>query len=133
MPSPRRSRRLRAARAGAGGSFCLSPQPEDLVKVYGQIGTVLRALYVITFDTSLPAEGTTQRIRVEFSKDSDSGFAEASARYPAPVPVIKFSGLDPNTPLQQPTVVTPNIVADDKILGYEYAVDGKQALTATGD
>ncbi|MEP7284428.1 MAG: VWA domain-containing protein [Chloroflexota bacterium] len=120
---------LSAVAKNTGGAYYRSPKPEDLAKVYTGIGTLLRSLYVLTFDTSSPADGSTHQIRVE----AKGGSAQFSARYPAPIPVIKFGDFDSTTPMQKPTTVTPQIAADNKITGYDYQIDGKSVAKADGD
>ncbi len=123
---------LQEASQRTGGSFYMSPKPEDLAKVYTNIATYLRSMYVIVIDTSLPADGTNHTIRVDFRKDNDSGSTQFNARYPAPIPVIHFSGLDPNTPIDKPVTVTPSVVADNNLVSYEYQIDGQSQGTGEG-
>jgi VWFA-related protein len=124
---------LEEAASKTGGAFYLSPSPEDLEAVYSHIATVLRSMYVLTFSTALPADGSTHRIRVEYRKGSDTGSSESNARYPAPIPVVKLSGIDPNTPLDKPATVTPSVVADNKLTRYEYQVDGQAVNGGDGE
>jgi VWFA-related protein len=124
---------LEEAATKTGGAFYLSPKPEDLEGVYGSIATVLRSMYVLTFNTALPADGGTHRIRVEYRKGSDTGSSESNARYPAPIPVVKLSGIDPNTPLDKPATVTPSVVADNKLTRYEYQIDGQTVESGDGE
>src|SRR5260221_3392010 len=122
---------LKAVAQNTGGQFYRSPKPEDLSAVYASIGKLLRSLYVLTIQTALPADGTTHKIKVVLNSNA-TAFAERTARYPAPIPVITFSGLDPSTPIAKPTVVTAHITADNTLVGFEYKVDGVSALSGDG-
>jgi VWFA-related protein len=124
---------LKAVADNTGGAFYQSPRPEDLGKVYAQIGTLLRSLYVLTVDTALPADGSTHRIRVDFQADGATGSAQDNARYPAPIPVVRLSGIDPTVPLDKTATVKPEVVADNKLTGYEYQIDGKAAASGDGE
>jgi VWFA-related protein len=124
---------LRAVTDNTGGAFYESPSAADLGKVYGQIGTVLRSLYVLSIDTGLPADGGTHRIRVEFHAEGATGSAQDNARYPAPIPVVRLSGIDPTVPLDKTATVEPEVVADNKLTGYEYQIDGKTAASGDGE
>src|SRR5450432_958242 len=123
---------LTAAAQTTGGEFYRSPKPEDLSAVYTSVGKLLRSLYVLTIQTTLPADGTTHRIRVVLNS-SPAAVAERAARYPAPIPVISFSGLDPAVPIAQATVVTPHITADNTLTNFEYKMDGVSVLTGAGN
>ncbi len=122
---------LKEVASKTGGNYYESPSPDDLTKVYKQIGTLLRSLYVLTFDTTLPANGDTHRIKVDVKVGDQTISAESSARYPAPIPVVRLTGVDPNTPLDKPATVRASVVADNKLAGFEYQIDGKSA--AKGD
>ncbi len=124
---------LKAVTDNTGGAFYQSPSAADLAKVYGQIGTVLRSLYVLSVDTALPADGGTHRIRVAFQADGGTGSAQDNARYPAPIPVVRLSGIDPTVPLDKTATVKPEVVADNKLTGYEYQIDGKAAASGDGE
>ncbi len=116
-----------------GGAFYASPKPEDLAGVYTSIATLFRSLYVITFDTSQPSNGGTHRIRVVFNKGGKTGVAELSNRYPAPIPVVTLTGIDPNTPLDKPATATPEVIADNKLVSYDYQIDSKSVSSADGE
>ncbi|MCC7448616.1 MAG: VWA domain-containing protein [Anaerolineae bacterium] len=123
---------LQEASQRTGGSFYLSPGPQDLAKVYTNIATYLRSMYVIVIDTSLPADGTNHTIRVDFRKGNDTGSTEFTARYPAPIPVIRLSGL-PDTPIDKPVTVTASVTADNNLVSSEYQIDGQSLGTAEGE
>jgi len=123
---------LQEASQRTGGSFYLSPGPQDLAKVYSNIATYLRSMYVIVIDTSLPADGTNHTIRVDYRKANDTGSAEFSARYPAPIPVIRLSGL-PDTPIDKPVTVTASVVADNNLVNNEYQIDGQTIGKGEGE
>jgi hypothetical protein len=117
-----------------GGQYYPTPQPSELTKVYTTIATLLRSQYVLTIETASPPNGTTHTFKVQLLGANGATSAPATVRYPAPTPVISFGGLDPNTPIDKPTIVTPIIIADNTITAYEYQIDGKTAAGAqSGD
>ena len=122
---------LKAVADNTGGQFYRSPKAEDLYAIYGTIGKLLRSLYVLTIQTKLPADGTTHKIKVVLNSNA-AAFSERSARYPAPIPVITLSGLDPNVPITQPILITPYITADNALTSFDYQVDGKSVLHGDG-
>src|SRR5258708_10389736 len=89
-------------------------------------------LYVINFETMLTADGTTHVIRVDLKAGTEPGSAAASARYPAPIPVITFPGFNSTTPLDKLTTVTPHVEADNPLTSYIYKMDGTTVASGTG-
>ena len=112
--------------AGTGGTYYRAPAPDQILPIYDKISGLLRSQYVIDFTTTLPANGSTHTVRVQVNGQNS---AEAKARYPAPVPVIKLSGFDPTVPIDKPTTITAEVVADNTLTHIEYQIDGKVVLS----
>src|SRR5246127_1175738 len=75
-----------------GGRYFLTPNPSELKNLYDQIGLQLAGQYLISYNSNLPADGTTREVQVRYqdsmtakSYQAPSNKEEAEAN-PTPVP-----------------------------------------------
>ncbi len=122
---------LQEVAKNTGGQYYPSPKPTDLAKVYTNLATLLRSQYVLTTSTDSPPNGSTHTWRVQVVGANGATSADFTIRYPAPIPIVSISGIDPNTPIDKPATATGIVIADNSIATYQWQIDGKPAATGT--
>jgi VWFA-related protein len=114
---------------GTNARFYESPDPDQLAQIYSDLAALLRSQYVITLSADLPFDGSEYDLGLQVVSGEQTASANAVLRAPIPVPIVRLSDL-PNEPIDVPTTVTAEVLADDPLSGLTFAV-GDQAVTVT--
>lgn len=105
-----------------------SPTPEELNEIFTRLADLLSSQYVITLDLTLPADGQTYDLGLEVDTPFGTASTVGQMRAPIPVPIVSLPAYE--QAITEPTVISPNILADDNITEARFRIDDGEVVTA---
>jgi hypothetical protein len=105
---------LQSLSAGTNARYYESPTPDELVRIYNDLATLLRSQYILTVNTGLPGDGTTYTLGLRVATAQSSATADFAFRAPIPIPIVRLTGA-PTQPVAQLASFTIEVLADDPL------------------
>ena len=125
---------LQELSAAGYGIFSESPSPDELEARYSEFAALFRSQYILTIEADLPLNGSIYSLGVALKTETgriDS--TQAIVRSPIPVPYITTLLEPPSAPIEEPTIFSFNVAADDELQDVSIALDGEQITAEVVD
>ena len=125
---------LQELSAAGYGIFSESPTPDELKELYRGFASLFRSQYILTIEADLPLDGSRYSLGVALKTETgriDS--TQAIVRSPIPVPYITTLLEPPSAPIEEPTIFSFNVAADDELQDVSIALDGEQITAEVVD